>query len=277
MSDDVIKSVIIRDNFEKLMASFKSNKLIRDFEMRFQFLVNEFFDDDIVDLVMMEYYVKNRNCSNNTINIIKNKYKNKDYLHDRFYRDEVFALDLIRDAFSIDFNSPYRRNNFSTLSDNERMVARSLSKTADIIDCKYISFYARLTLLKYHLSNKYPEEDRLIVDYMVNDIEILKRFILSDAYTYTRYFDVDFLDDVCYNVIRDYCSDYRKVWSVLENVDCVGLCYKKSVEAFLEFDDYSKIYSDLSKKDPGFLNVIKSVNPFVVVDDIESFSKTYRK
>ena len=116
MLDDSIKSVLIRDRFLKLIADFESNKFIDSSMMLHQFKNSKFLNDDIIDLITMEYYVKNRYLSNGVLDTIKRKYDDKSFLHTMFYNNDSYAFELIHNAFSIDFNSIDRRDSFECLS-----------------------------------------------------------------------------------------------------------------------------------------------------------------
>lgn len=277
MLDDLVKSVKIRENFLNLMSSFKSNQFINSSMALPIFCNNKFFNDDIIDLIMMEYYVKYRNEKNDFIDLIVKKYDDKSFLRNMFYNNYSFAFELVYNAFSVDFYAIDRRESFDSLSNEQRKIATSLSKTCNLINYNYISFYARLTLLKYDLMYNDPENDLLNVDYMVDNIEVLKRYILSDFFTYTRYFDGDFRNNICYNIICNYGSDYQKAWSQIEKRDMLKYCFHRAVQCFLEVSDFTEVYRSLSKKDEDFYNILNQVNPFIIVDEIESFSKKYRK
>ena len=220
----------------------KKNKILNELKDNFSYISIDYYrnngliNDDVIDSIYCEYYIKYCNSENknrkNLTNFIEDYSLNKDLLHNCFYDNDGMALELISNYLN---NFDEKIYYLSKLTKDQLNIARELSVIANYVGINYITNLARYKHFSY-AKRKNPDlfdYELSYDDFGFNDYNISRRILVSDGYTYMCLNDINNT-----KIIEDFASDFEFLWKILDSYDvAIPDLFNSSIKLFLETDN----------------------------------------
>ena len=283
MDKRIINTMIAQDKLNTLCLEFFS---IAYPIKNINYIINNDgqFQNYIIDIIMANYLANNYNCNNKNksrvCNLIFDYATNKDFLHEIFINNEGFSNELISDYYNHYFEGD--DINIETIDKEIKNKVLEISPIFDSIAFNFLTDFVRLTLsqmLNHHYGCKIHDDfDNDFILEIVND-SILKRIIVSDAYTYMCYNNEGGEFSNYINIIEENCDDFDIIWDyVCQYEECIRSFIIYFVNLFNEDIEFIEIYKILDKGNSNFLETLKKLNPYYILDYLSDINiKRYRK
>lgn len=271
--EELVKMVKIQNDMNQICLDLIKNKSSNTKMLLNQFKSNKLFSNDIIDLLMAEYYIKHvgKNKNNSLVNFIEDYHLNKDFLQTCFNNNDGLAIEIISSYLKTYFNMD--REVFKPLSSKENKIATSLSSVINYIGFNYITTLARATLFKLATENILKDINIKVENdkFEIDDVNILSKILISDAYTYMNVHNDDKIYSELISIIEEGSNNLENLDYVLQNKsDCLYKLLYFQAMLFLEYDIFTDAYSSALKNNDNFMKTMKKINPYYIVDLIES-------
>lgn len=285
MDKTLIKMVILTEKLNELCINDILNNKSPNMSIVDKIKSSEIFSNDLMDIFLANYYVKNvRSLDKSVIgvvNFIEDYSKNKYVLYNCFLNNIGFANEIIISYLKNYGSNKYMDEFYDECSTFQKSVALNLSPIWNYQRFDFLPTLVRATLFKIGCENL-KEMKRYSMEspqYLFDDINIVKSFWISDAYTYMNLNREDFGFDKYIDIIESNASDMNSLFCILQNdSNCLATLLYYISNQFIENDYYSDLYKKASQNNPQFLDTLKKINPFYILDEIEDFNqKKYRK
>lgn len=281
MDARIIKMVILQEKLNELCnesVSFKSFN-INMFQQKIKSA--NFFDNDLMDILFANYYVKNKNNINdynlnNVVKYISNYASNKNVLYNCFMNNNDFASIISNDYLMSYYDEVDVNRYYSNCNSYEKSIVNKLSLIFNYVGFNYLTFLARVTILKNAVDNieEMSMYELINYSYLVNDAHVLRSILLGDSYTYMNLYNNSNCFGNYINILEKNSGDINKLWQELINIKkCLYSFTIFTSNLYLCDDSYSDLYKYISSQNSNFMTTLKNLNPFYILDEIEDFNR----